>query len=207
MNRARGKNWVTIPGVRGFEERLRYCNGLDEIGFQTWVFHPAMLFGCRSKWWGDQGKRDRPHEGLDLCLYRTKEKNVRYLGKNTKVPVIFEGEIMKVDDDFLGKSIFVSHGFYDNQGSRLYTIYGHIKPYDLMHAGKELREGDIIGTIADTRKKSGSVPSHIHISVAWIPNTLRSQELDWKVLGDLSIVTLLDPLSVIICPYSIVDSI
>ncbi|MFC1995568.1 hypothetical protein ACFLVM_01640 [Chloroflexota bacterium] len=207
MNHARGKNLKTILGVSGFEKRLRYCNGLDASGFETWAFLPAMLFGSRSKWWGTQGKRDRPHEGLDLCLYRTKERKIRHLGKNTKVPVIFEGEIVKVEDDYLGKSMFMSHGFYDSQGSRLHTIYGHIKPYNFMHVGKELSGDDIIGTIADARKSTGAVPSHIHISVAWIPNTLCSQDLNWKVLADLSIVTLLDPLSVIICPYSIVDSI
>ena len=150
------------------------------------------------------GKRDRPHEGLDLCFYRTKEGDIRYLDEKTKVPAIFTGQIVKVGDDFLGESVFVSHGAYESDGSQLHTIYGHIKPRDHMRPGERLSEGDVIGTIADARKGGGSIPPHLHVSVAWIPNTVRSQELGWQIVGDLAKVVLLDPLSVIECPYSIV---
>ncbi len=202
MNDANDKCRQAAPVSKGFEERLRRCNSLDDHGFQEWVFHPAMLFGARSKWWGDQGKRDRPHEGLDLCLYRTKEGNILRLDEKTKVPVIFAGEIVKVCDDFLGESIFVSHHTFDKQGRRLHTLYGHIKPYSRMRPGMLLQEGDIIGTIAGTRKRNGAVPCHAHISVAWIPDSVPVQELDWKSVGDPKVV-LLDPLTVITCCYSI----
>ena len=189
---------------KSFQERLRFYNNLDKIGFEEWVFHPAMLFGSYCKWWGDLGKRDRPHEGLDLCFYRTKEGDIRYLDEKTKVPVIFKGQIVKVGDDFLGASVFVSHSDYESDGSQLLTIYGHIRPCDHMRPGERLNEGDIIGTIADAKKRSGVIPSHLHISVAWIPNTVHSQELSCQIVGDITKVMLLDPLSVIECPYSIV---
>ena len=118
-------------------------------------------------------------------------------------PVIFKGQVMKVDDDFLGESVFVSHDYYDNDGSQLYTIYGHIKPCGRMCLGERLREGDIIGTIADTRNCAGAVPPHLHISVAWVPKSVRSQELGWEIIGSHTEITLLDPLRVIECPYSI----
>ncbi len=204
MSGANDKRLDKAPVSKLFQERLRACNSLDEMGFREWVFHPAMLFGSYYKWWGDLGKRDGAHEGLDLCLYRTKEGDIRYLDGKTKVPVIFKGRIVKLGDDFLGESVFVSHGAYDSDGSRLHTIYGHIKPRDRMRLGERLSEGDIIGTIADARKSGGAIPPHLHVSVAWIPDTVHSQELGWQIVSDPAKVVLLDPLCVIECPYSIV---
>jgi len=165
-----------------------------------------MLFGSHYKWWGDLGKRQHPHEGLDLCLYRTKQGHINYLTKETKIPVIFEGQVMKVSHDFLGKSVFVGHDAYASNGSQLYTIYSHIKPGNHIRPGERLSEGDIIGVIADTRNSGAVIPHHLHVSVAWISNNVRLPELGWQALNDASNVVLLDPLAVIECPFSIVPS-
>lgn len=206
MSDARDKRLDGVPVSGLFHERLMLYNGLDKAGFEEWIFYSAMLFGSSSKWWGDLGKRGRPHEGLDLCLYRTSEGEIHYLDEKTEVPVIFNGQVVKVDDDFLGKSVFVSHGAYDSNGSQLHTIYGHLKPHDHICPGERLNEGDIIGSISDGGKSNGVAPCHLHVSVAWIPNTLCSQELGWHMMGDPDRIVLLDPLSVIECPYSIVSS-
>jgi hypothetical protein len=192
---------------RLFNELLKSYNNLDKLGFQEWIFHPAMLFGSNRKWWGDLGKRDRPHEGLDICRYWTEEKEIRYLGEKTKVPVIFEGRVVKVCNDFLGESLFISHGTFERNGSLLYTIYGHIKPSSRLVPGHRLIGGDIIGTIADARKSSRTIPPHLHVSVAWIPHTVSAQELHWRIIRDLAEVILVDPLCLIECPYSIAVSI
>ena len=99
---------------------------------------------------------------------------------------------------------FGSLTVYRNDASQLHTIYGNIKPGVCMRPGERLSEGDIIGTIADARKSGGAIPPHLHVSVAWIPRALHSQELDWQIVGDLAKVVLLDPLRVIDCPYSII---
>ena len=203
MSDTNNKRLDSAPVSKLFQERLMFYNSLGERGFNEWVFRPAMLFGACCKWWGDLGKRDMPHEGLDICLYRTKEGDVRCLDEKTKVPVIFKGQIVKIIDDFLGVSVFVRHSDYENNESQLFTIYGHISPRDRMGSGERLSEGDIIGTIADAKNSSGRIPSHLHISVAWIPNTIRSQELSWQTVSDIRKVMLLDPLIVIECPYSI----
>ncbi|RLB77393.1 MAG: hypothetical protein DRH24_16320 [Deltaproteobacteria bacterium] len=52
----------------GFTEFLIRKNALNPGGFNGWVFCTGMLFNSTDKWWGDQGKRDKPHEGFDLCL-------------------------------------------------------------------------------------------------------------------------------------------
>jgi murein DD-endopeptidase MepM/ murein hydrolase activator NlpD len=181
------------------------CNNLDSPGFKEWIFHPAMLFGSLRKWWGDLGKRQRPHEGLDLCLYRTREGNINHLTGGTKIPVMFTGKIIKVSDDFLGESVFVGHGVYNSNGGQLYTIYGHIKPGNNIRQGKRLSEGDIIGVITDTGNSDVAIPHHLHVSVAWIPDTMHVSELGWQTINDPARVVLLDPLSVIECPYSIVS--
>ncbi|GEM_PF-89308 len=192
-----------VPVSRSFHERLLYLNNLDSLGFKEWIFHPAMLFGSLQKWWGDLGQRQKSHEGLDMCLYRTKDGKTHYLPRGTKVPAIFAGRVMKVSDDFLGKSVFVSHSVYNPNGSQLYTVYGHIEPERHIRPGYELGEGDVLGVLADTEKSGVAVPPHLHISVAWAAKPLAIQKLGWETLGNLSEVTLVDPLSVIQCPYSI----
>jgi len=205
LSEVKNKGLDIVPVSRLFHERLMFFNNLDSLGFKEWIFHPAMLFGSLYKWWGDLGKRQRPHEGLDLCLYQTKEGNINYLTGETKIPVIFTGQIIKVSDDFLGESVFVGHGAYDSNGSQLYTIYGHIKPSNNIRPGKRLSEGDIIGVITDTGNSEVVIPHHLHVSVAWIPNTMHVPELGWQTINDPTKVVLLDPLSVIECPYSIIS--
>lgn len=193
-----------LPVSRLFHERLIFHNSLDKVDFDEWIFRPAMLFRSYSKWWGDLGKRGRAHEGLDLCLYRTTEGDLHYLEEKTEAPVLFKGQVVKVSDDFLGKSVFVSHGFYNLNGCQLHTIYGHIRPNDNICPGESVSEGDIIGSLTDARKNGGVVPCHLHISIAWIPTTMRSQELGWEMMSNPAKIVLLDPLRVIECPHSIV---
>jgi hypothetical protein len=189
-----------LPVTGSFQERFTSGNNLDE--FKEWLFHPGMLFNSSAQWWGDGGRRKTPHEGLDLCLYRTKTGDIRYLEAITQVPVMFEGIVVKVGKDFLGKSAFINHDGY-RQGKRsLYTIYGHLELAGHIHPGLRLGEGEIIGTIADTGGRL--IPPHLHISVAWLPDEITSLQLDWKVVAERRRVVLLDPLRAIDCPYSIV---
>jgi murein DD-endopeptidase MepM/ murein hydrolase activator NlpD len=192
-----------LPVSRSFHGRLISCNGLDKKGFQEWIFHPGMLLGVHSKWWGKPEKRDRLHEGLDLCAYRTEQGAIHYLNEQTKIPVMFKGRVVNVCDDFLGESMFVRHDACNSNGRRLYTIYGHIKPHHSIQPGNSLDEGDIIGTLTRTGAVDRAIPYHLHISVAWILETLHSENLDWQIMGDPAAVVLLDPLRSIECPYSI----
>ena len=194
-----------MPVSKLFHERLVFDNGLDWKGFQEWIFYSAMLFGSRDKWWGDRGERDRQHEGLDIYLYRTGDGDIQYLDADTKIPVIFDGRVVKVCKDFLGESVFVSHNIYNLNGSRLYTIYGHTRPHDSIRSGEELSAGGVVGVLAGTRENNGTIPHHLHISVAWIPDTVLSQELDWEVITEQDGIVLLDPLQVIKCPYTIMS--
>jgi hypothetical protein len=191
------------PRATGFGECLVGSNALGNLGFEEWVFHPGMLFNALAKWWGDQGKRNRPHEGLDLCFYRTKGREVRRLDERTKIPVMYGGEVVKIGNDFLGASVYVCHSIYNNHGDQLLTAYGHIKPDGGIYPGKVLREGDILGTIAEIRKRRREIFPHVHISLAWISKSLCYQQLDWERIGDPGVAVLLNPLEIIGCRYSI----
>lgn len=192
-----------VPRATGFGELLVSSNALGDLGFEEWVFHPGMLFDSHVKWWDDQGYRDRSHEGLDLCLYRTKDGEVRHLGDGAKIPVMYGGEVIKVGDDFLGSSVYICHSIYSNHGEQLLTVYGHIKPDDGVYPGKVLREGDLLGTIAEIRTRRVGISPHVHISLAWIFKNLSYEKLDWVYISDTRVAVLLNPLEVIGCRYSI----
>ena len=192
-----------LPRGTRFSEYFLSCNGLNKNRFREWAFYPGMLFHSTENWWGNGGKRDKPHEGLDLCFYRDKDGKNHCFTTTIKVPVIYKGRVVKIIDDFISKSIFVSHDIYDSKGNQLYTIYGHVEPYEGIIRGTVLEEGAIIATITDAKKKKAKMSSHLHISVAWIPESLHSESLNWKTLNNSSIVTLLDPLNLISCNYSI----
>ena len=51
-----------------FTEFFILKNGFQDQGFKEWLLWPGMLFDAEIKWWGNQGRRNKPHEGLDLCL-------------------------------------------------------------------------------------------------------------------------------------------
>jgi murein DD-endopeptidase MepM/ murein hydrolase activator NlpD len=185
-------------GKTRFTEFLVQENSLDENGFEEWIFYPGMLFNELAKWWGDKkGKRNRPHEGLDLFLYRDHRDSILKLDKKTRVPVMYDGVVVSILDDFLGKSVIMEHGFADSDNRKFCTIYGHTNPYDSIHVGRVVKQGDVIATLADAGKSKAGISTHLHISVGWIFNSISYDRLDWETIGVPDAMTLLDPLNVI----------
>lgn len=156
-----------------------------------------MLFNSSEKWWGDQGARPVPHEGLDLCRFEGVNGNIRSLDQQTKIPAAFAGEIVKIAPDFLGKSIYVSHEIFDDYGRQLYSAYGHILPQDSLKKGSRVAEGQTIAVMSDLSGKKLAIQPHVHITFAWIPVPFAPHDLNWANLGKKSDITLIDPLSVL----------
>ncbi|MBF8277000.1 MAG: hypothetical protein HW390_2073 [Candidatus Brocadiaceae bacterium] len=177
-----------------FRDSLIRLNRLDKQGFAALVFKPGMLFKDIAVWWCAGGVRRRPHEGLDICFYRDVSGQNCRLTEKTMIPVIYDGKIARIHDDFLGKSVYVMHEIYDGNGNRLYTVYGHTSPLRDMGEGKELREGDPFTTIADVGTKKTVIPPHVHLSVAWIPVTFPCERLNWDTMSNPKVVTLCNPL-------------
>ncbi len=163
---------------------------LNTLSFGKWVFEPGMLFLSNNKWWGDRGFRTHRHNGLDLQRYAADDGTVRALNEGTKVPIIFDGTVVRSIKDFLGYTFFAAHEIYD-RGSQLFTIYGHLQPAEYFCEGKFIREGTVFATMAGTR--SSVVPAHIHLSVAFIPKTIRRESLTWKTIDEDESIRFVDP--------------
>ena len=198
-------NVTRTPSLRNtrFTEFLIQKNALDKGGFKEWVFCPGMLFNSTDKWWGDQGKRDKPHEGLDLCLYKDRKDTILRLGEKAKVPAIYDGRVVRIVDDFLGKSVIVEHLFSVTDNDRLCTIYGHTIPEDHLRVGNIVKEGDVIATLADSTRSKTNIFPHLHISLGWASKAISYDRLDWENIGATNTLTLLDPLKVIDSHYFI----
>ena len=195
----------TTPSLRNtrFTEILIQKNALEKGGFKGWVFCPGMLFNSTDKWWGDQGKRDALHEGLDLCLYKDREDTILRLGEQTKVPVLYDGRVVGIIDDFLGESVIIEHLISDGRNNRLCTIYGHTIPKDNLYVGKVVKQGDVIATLADSSTFKIKIFPHLHISLGWTSKEISYDRLDWGNIGAPNTLTMLDPLQCIDWHYLI----
>lgn len=197
-----------LLGKKGFGKYLVACNLLNEMGFEEWLFYPGMLFDSLEKWWEKRGQRPAPHEGTDFCLYKNKAGKECRLDETIRIPVMYDGKIVKIGKDFLGKSVYVSHDIRNGYGKQLYSIYGHTEPYSTIYKGCVLKEGDTFATISDSKKKKVDILSHLHITMAWIPESYPYERLNWTAIGERSgDITLLNPMEIIGWKYSVKENI
>jgi hypothetical protein len=188
-----------------FTEWLILENGLDAPGLKEWVFYPGMLFNAAGKWWGDKGLRHRPHEGLDLLLYKDRQDRIVRLDEKSRIPVMFDGVVVSIINDFLGRSVIVEHVLPNRMPGRLCTIYGHTRPLKGLHVGRGVKQGEIIATLADPGPSAFPMAPHLHISVGWTSRPISYERLNWDTIGDSGTLTLLDPLDSIDWEYRISD--
>jgi hypothetical protein len=165
--------------------------------FKSWVFQPGMLFQAQEKWWGDQGLRTVPHEGLDLYSFADALGRVQTVDQRTQIPAAFAGQVVKIDRDFLGKSIYISHAIYTAGDRQLLSAVGHTIPREGLKTGQQVAAGEIISTVAGFPGRKTNLPPHVHLSFAWVPKDFRLDQLTWKNLGSDPRITLIDPLVVI----------
>ena len=167
---------------------------LNTLSFSKWVFEPGMLFLSEMKWWGDKGCRTHRHNGLDLQSYVADDGTVRTLKEGVKVPILFDGTIVRSIKDFLGYTFFAVHEIYD-RGLQLISVYGHLQPAEYFCEGKYLHEGAVFATMAGT--EGNVAPAHIHLSMAFIPKTIGKESLTWKTLDEDERILFVDPCSLI----------
>lgn len=167
---------------------------INTLRFNKWVFGPGMLFRSELKWWGDKGDRGEMHNGLDLLSYESDDGIIKTIGADTKVPIIYEGSVVRCIKDFLGYTLFAAHELYDGD-SQLFTIYGHVLPASDIPIGNAVKEGSVIATLSGV---SGTkVPGHLHISVALIPKDIPLETLSWKILKEAANIHFFDPINII----------
>ena len=174
-----------------FTGNLVLKNSLDRSGFKEWVFCPGMMFNAEHKWWDGRDKRSSDHEGLDLFLYRNYDGEILRLDEGTEVPAIYDGTVVRVIDDFLGRSIFMEHA------NGLITAFGHTRPLAGIVAGTRMKEGDTIATIAEITDPKMKISPHLHISAGWISGTIPYVKLNWETIVTSDTIALIDPLELI----------
>jgi len=172
-------------------------NGLSESGFRKWVFEPPMLFQSTDMWWGDRGKRYRPHEGLDFCKFQNGRNRVVHLDGKTMIPAMYDGVVIGIVHDFLGRSIVLEHGFQNRPRDRFCSVYAHIRPQYNTYIGAEIQKGTVIATVEDSFQSKTDISPHLHISLGWISCSIPNKRLVWPDLGSAEVMTLLNPLDFI----------
>lgn len=171
----------------GFTARLARESGLSIL---RWVLEPGMGFGDHGVWWGERRRRERPHNGLDLRLYESAGGGTAALGKATAIPPLYAGRIVSRFPDFLGETLVVAHDVREG-GARLTTWYGHVVPAPCAVPGARVGAGEVLATLADAG--GGRVPPHLHLTAAFLPESLPSPRLRWRLLDEDPEARLLDP--------------
>jgi murein DD-endopeptidase MepM/ murein hydrolase activator NlpD len=186
---------VSFP-KSSFTEVFVRENSLDKQGFSTWFFYPGMEFGAQETWWGAKVKRARPHEGIDLCFCRGVADSIFHIDEGARIPAIYDGVVVKIIDDFIGKTIIMKHSFPGFGEGTFLTLYGHTNPKKSFTASQIVNAGEIIATLATPRGSKGLIP-HLHLTIAWSPDPIPPDTLDWTTIGNSDVVHLIDPLHVI----------
>lgn len=186
-----------------FTEHFIRANGLRENDFEEWLFCFGMLFKAPNTWWGTQGKRKTPHEGLDLGFYRNQEKEIIGFNANIKIPTPYGGVVVGIFEDFLGKSILIKHGILSADNGTLCTILGHLNPESKICPGLKVQEGEIIARVASAQ--TSRLSPHLHMSTGWAKKEITDEFLDWKVISSSETLKLIDPFE-IIGKYSLVST-
>ena len=168
--------------------------------FDAWIFHSGMLFGSPYKWWGDWGKRDFPHEGMDFCLFRNRSHRRCRLGTQTRIPVLFDGVVRAMFKDYLGHAIVIEHDLPADKrtsNSRLLTVYAHTHPMEGIEPSRHVNQGDIIATIAGTDHSKANILPHLHLSVAIPAPDLSFDAFVWNIMRDSARIILLNPMHIL----------
>jgi hypothetical protein len=193
-----------IP-VSNFVSRLMEVNHLTACGFDRFLFFPGMLFNAKEKWWGKGGLRAVSHEGLDLCFFAGADGAKFRMDETIQVPMVYDGVIVHVMDDFLGKTVITRHDLGKAFSDPILSLYGHTQPDPHIQIGDRIRQGDVFACLADISNRSKLLSSHLHISLAKARMLPSAGHLTWEMLNGADRSVFMDPLTILDAEYSIMD--
>jgi hypothetical protein len=152
----------------------------NDCGFESWMFRRGMFFGDHVEWWGDKNRRRTLHEGIDFVEGLCADGMTGSIPEGIPVHAIAEGELIATLDDFLNKTVVTRHPAIRNEeGYALHTLYSHIHPVG-PPAGP-VAKGQLLGNVAKS-KKAGA-PAHLHLTGAWIPESIRPDEITMDMIN------------------------
>lgn len=163
------------------------------------------MFNATFKWWGDRGQRYKPHEGIDLCLYMDGRNRMLRINGEIRIPVLYDGVIVRIIDDFLGKTVIAEHRLSDSDNDKFYTIFGHVQPNDRLCEGKKVEQGEIFASLTATIHSKTAIVPHVHISLGRPSKPIAYDRLDWETINDPRIFVLLDPIDLVDGNYTVLE--
>lgn len=182
-----------IPSSSFFRTLLSLNHPTEDCS--GWRFLPGMLFEDTQAWWKD-APRQSPHEGIDLLYLEDQAGQRRELPTKALVVPLWDGEVVAVFEDFLGSTVAVRHPVMDEQGWRLISLYGHVRP--LVECGAQVSAGKPLAEVACGKVRGPSAPpNHLHLSLAWLAPGWSATELSWPTLWTNPGIRLIDPLPLI----------
>ena len=181
------------------------ANRMDPKDLQSWVFCPGMRFQSPRKWWGDHGRRDFPHEGIDLCLYADRTGQVIRLDRQTRIPAVRDGLVRAVFADYLGRAVVIEHENTQADSGRFLSVYAHTAPETGIQPGVAVKQGQIIATIAGTGHSKADILPHLHLTLGRASPQMVYEPFVWNVMRDPRRITLQDPLAVVDWPCRELD--
>ena len=180
--------------MKGFPRYLAALAMANGLGSKiTWLFFPGMLQESYAKWWDDFGTRPCAHEGIDICFFR-KDKEIRPLVKNAKIPAIDNGLVLNRCEDFLGESLVIAHEGIHPPSPRVVFVYSHLEIEKKLVPGCRVEKEQVIARTFDTRKKRSKLLSHLHLSCVELTDEIPLAGLDWELFPDREKVNLMNPL-------------
>ncbi len=195
-----------IKIIHSYLKNIATINNLNititDTKVSDWLFHPGMLFQSPFKWWQnhnnfENGKRKTLHEGIDILFYKDKNRQIQKLKPGALIPAATDGKIINICNDFLGQSIIVLCKSTYQQKLDLIFVYAHILPDPKVKIGNNIKQGEIIASIAVTLKKKTAISPHLHLSAMEIPKTIPAKYLNWNFFSDSkSKINLINPLFV-----------
>ena len=197
---------LTFMEKSRFTQMLIEKNGLDQRKFDGWIFCQGMLFNSPDKWWGDHGRRDYPHEGIDFCLYLDPLRRIHRLDEHTRIPVMHNGVVKAMFKDYLGTTVVIEHENSVNDIGVFISLYAHTNPRSDIAVGVIVKEGDIIATFGETRNSKSHIIPHLHFSLGKPSDSFSYEGFVWNTIRAPEMITLLDPLAIIDWPYQALDS-
>ena len=179
-------SWLSL-----FNDRITACNPDLAKEFQHWLLPPGTCFQDERLWWGERRKRTAPHEGLDLVRYADRQGAKNHVAPGLRIPAIFSGRAVRLHQDFLNQSLYIRHDQFRRDGAVLHTVYGHVQPEESVRIGREIGTGESAAVLAAYPRST--VPLHLHLTVAWIPEDIPPNRLSWRLFNENERIIPLDP--------------
>ena len=147
--------------------------------FAGYHFEEGMCYGEKSAWWPGTDERTHPHEGLDICFFKSRSGETKTLGIGTSIPPLFPGRVVNVFGDFIAWTIVMCHSICNEKDQQLHSMYGHVDPEGHVTPGMEITTAEKIATIADSAIKKRPMISHLHLSTLWLPVSFPAESVSW----------------------------